>query len=107
MTASTRRRSFRWLRLFAYVALLSAISGWWLLQRASAAMGERSLEVGRELEKLKELMAGTTTMELNGERLTLTFADGTREATAGGAPSAPAPSKVRAAKPSGGQGSLL
>src|ERR1700761_465006 len=43
----------------------------------------------------------------SGERLTLTFADGTREATAGGAPSAPAQPKARAAKPSGGQGSLL
>jgi exodeoxyribonuclease VII large subunit len=43
----------------------------------------------------------------SGERLTLTFVDGTREATAGGAPSAPAPAKPRAAKPQGGQGSLL
>jgi exodeoxyribonuclease VII large subunit len=43
----------------------------------------------------------------SGERLVLTFADGTREATAGGAPSALAPAKKTATKPSGGQGSLL
>jgi exodeoxyribonuclease VII large subunit len=42
----------------------------------------------------------------SGERLSLTFADGVREATAGGAPSVPAP-KPRATKPSGGQGTLL
>ncbi|HEY5336766.1 MAG TPA: exodeoxyribonuclease VII large subunit [Rhizomicrobium sp.] len=42
-----------------------------------------------------------------GERLTLTFVDGAREATAGGAPSAPTAIKSRATKPSGGQGTLL
>jgi exodeoxyribonuclease VII large subunit len=43
----------------------------------------------------------------SGERLTLTFADGTREATAGGAATAPAPAKPRASKPSGNQGDLF
>lgn len=64
----------RWLRLGAYVLVLCSLSTWWLLHRASAAVTEHSLEVGRELAKMKELMAGTTIMELNGERMTLTSA---------------------------------
>jgi exodeoxyribonuclease VII large subunit len=43
-----------------------------------------------------------------GERLSLTFADGTREATAGGAPtSPPAASKPHMTKPKAGQGDLF
>jgi exodeoxyribonuclease VII large subunit len=42
-----------------------------------------------------------------GERLSLTFVDGVREATAGGAPSASSQAKPRVTKPQGGQGTLL
>jgi len=69
-----RSRALRWLRLGAYVAVLCGLSTWWMIHRAAAEFHERSLEVGHELAKLKDLMAGTTTMEFNGERLTLTSA---------------------------------
>jgi exodeoxyribonuclease VII large subunit len=83
-------------RLETLSRVLESISYKGVLDRGFALVKGTDGAIRRRAEAVK-----------SGERLTLTFADGTREATAGGAASAPAPAKPRATKPSGGQGSLL
>jgi hypothetical protein len=61
----------RW-RLGLYLAAITTCSTVWLAHRANAELRERALEVGRELDQLGKIAAGTTSFELNGARMALT-----------------------------------
>jgi hypothetical protein len=59
-------------RLGVFLVLVSSVSTWWQVHRVSAELSERSLSFGRQLGKLGELAAQSTTIELNGARMMLT-----------------------------------
>jgi hypothetical protein len=66
------RSGWRWVRLGAFLIVVSSVSVWWEVRKVSANLAERSLSFGRQLDKLSELSARTTTIELNGARMALT-----------------------------------
>jgi exodeoxyribonuclease VII large subunit len=74
--------------------VLEGISYRGVLERGFALVRGADGKIRRRAEAVK-----------SGERLSLTFADGEREAIAGGAPSAPV--RPRVTKPSGNQGDLF
>jgi hypothetical protein len=71
-TVKREGRWKRWLRLGVFLGALSCASTWWLVHAVSADFSERSLALGRQLDRLSEIARGSTTLELNGARLTLT-----------------------------------
>src|SRR5688500_15852581 len=66
-----KQRLWPWLRLSLYVSCLCILSTWWWVRHVSANAHARALEMGHELEKLRDIIAGTTTLTLNGQRVTL------------------------------------
>ncbi len=66
--------SVRWrrLRLGLYLTLIGTLSSVWAAHRAGAELSERALSVGRQLDRMSTIAAGTTTFELNGARMSLT-----------------------------------
>lgn len=71
----TERRIWRIARLSALCALVVALSAWYAVRQASAEFRERSLSIGRHIESLPSAFdpaAGTSTIRLNGQRITLT-----------------------------------
>lgn len=65
-------RFWAWLRLSGFLLALTAIGGVWQVRRVSAELSEHTLQIGRQLESWKDPQAGTTTLELNGQRLSIT-----------------------------------
>jgi hypothetical protein len=68
------RNTVRWrrLRLGLYLAAIATLSTVWLAHRAEAELSERAFSVGRQLDRMGTLAAGTTTFEVNGARMALT-----------------------------------
>jgi hypothetical protein len=66
--------SVRWrrVRLGLYLAAIATLSTVWLAHKAEAEVAERALSLGRQLDRLGTIAAGTTTFELNGARMALT-----------------------------------
>lgn len=84
-------------RLDGLARVLEGISYRGVLERGFALVRGADGSIRRRAEAIRA-----------GERLTLTFADGAREAVAGGAPiSAPSAAKPRVTKPKAGQGDLF
>ncbi|MEY4581098.1 MAG: hypothetical protein RL701_5801 [Pseudomonadota bacterium] len=67
-----RTRLIRWLRLLAFVAIIVGASAWWQVRRASARLTELSSSVGGQLSKMQEVANGTSTLKINGQRVSLT-----------------------------------
>lgn len=65
-------RARRLLRLSAFLFVVLGVSVWWEIRVVSAKVTERSLEMGRELSKMKDVLAGSSTLRLNGQRVSLT-----------------------------------
>jgi hypothetical protein len=67
-------KSVRWrrLRLGLYLAAIATLSTVWVAHRAEAELSERALSIGRQLDRMGTIAAGTTTFELNGARMSLT-----------------------------------
>jgi hypothetical protein len=60
-----------YLRAAAVLGCCLALSVGWLMHRVHAQLGERALEVGRQLEQTSGVHAGTTHLTLNGGQLAL------------------------------------
>ncbi|MET0285693.1 MAG: hypothetical protein ABW352_14535 [Polyangiales bacterium] len=67
-------KSVRWrrVRLGLYLAAIATLSTVWLAHKAEAEVAERALSIGRQLDRMSSIAAGTTTFELNGARMALT-----------------------------------
>ena len=61
-------------RVFAYSVVVLAMFATYGVHSARGAVGERSLALGRELDGVRELLASTKTVELNGQRMMLSTA---------------------------------
>ena len=58
-------------RISLLIACLAIVSGYFIAHRVHAELGERSLAVGRELERLPRDLAGTTILRVNGQEFAL------------------------------------
>jgi hypothetical protein len=67
-----KRRGMAWLRLALYFAVIVGLSAWWKVRQVSAALSERALSIGRTVESWRDPAAGTSTIRLNGARITIT-----------------------------------
>lgn len=68
------RSTVRWrrVRLGLYLAAIATLSTVWLAHRAEAELSERAFSIGRQLDRMGTIAAGTTTFEVNGARMALT-----------------------------------
>jgi hypothetical protein len=66
--------SLRWrrVRLGLYVAAIATASTVWVARRAGAELAERAFVVGRQLDRMAAIEAGTSSFEVNGARMSLT-----------------------------------
>lgn len=69
------------LRLSVFIGCLCALSSWWWVHRVSAHAEERAMQMGQELAKLRDLIAGTTALTLNGQPVTLSSASSDHSVT--------------------------
>lgn len=76
-----KSRGMGWLRLALYFAVIVALSGWWMARQVSAELSERALSIGRTVESWRDPAAGTSTIRLNGARLTITSVSSEDEVT--------------------------
>lgn len=60
------------LRLGLYLSVVVALSAWWKVRQVSAELSERALSIGRTMESWRDPAAGTSTIRLNGARLSIT-----------------------------------
>jgi hypothetical protein len=67
-----KRRGMAWLRLALYCTVIVALSAWWKVRQVSAELSERALSIGRTMESWRDPAAGTSTIRLNGARITIT-----------------------------------
>lgn len=67
-----RHNPMRWLRVFAFAGVVIALSAWWKVREVKAHFSELSASVGEQLLKLQKVAAGTSTLTLNGQRVSLT-----------------------------------
>lgn len=72
--ARTVSRSARLLRVVAYAAVVMCSLCAFGVHSARGAVGERSLTLGRELDKMRQLLGTTKAVELNGQRMLLSTA---------------------------------
>lgn len=63
---------WRWVRLGLYLAAVTTLSTIWLARKAEAELSERAFWVGRQLDRMATIAAGTTMFEVNGARMALT-----------------------------------
>jgi hypothetical protein len=68
------RGSVRWrrVRLGLYLAAIATLSTIFLTRRVEAEISERAFSLGRQLDRMGTIAAGTTTFEVNGARMSLT-----------------------------------
>ena len=66
MTTSQAKPRRRWLRVVLYGALLSTIAFGFVVHRAAAELGERSVRLGKGLENFAGLAGRTTRLTFNG-----------------------------------------
>jgi len=59
-------------RLALYLSVVVGLSAWWMAREVSAELSERALSIGRTIESWRDPAAGTSTIRLNGARITLT-----------------------------------
>jgi hypothetical protein len=66
--------SVRWrrVRLGLYLAAIATLSTIFLARRVEAELSERAFSLGRQLDRMSTIAAGTTTFEVNGARMSLT-----------------------------------
>jgi hypothetical protein len=60
------------LRLALYLSVVVALSAWWKVRQVSAELSERALSIGRAMESWRDPAAGTSTIRLNGARVSIT-----------------------------------
>lgn len=60
------------LRLGLYLTVVVGISAWWMVREVSAELSERALSIGRTVESWRDPAAGTSTIRLNGARISIT-----------------------------------
>lgn len=60
------------LRLGLYLSVIVALSAWWKVRQVSAELSERALSIGRTMESWRDPAAGTSTIRLNGTRVSIT-----------------------------------
>jgi hypothetical protein len=65
-------RVARVLRLAAFLAVVVAISAWWKVRQVSAELSERAMSIGRTMESWRDPAAGTSTLRVNGQRVSIT-----------------------------------
>lgn len=59
-------------RVALYLAILIGLSAWWMARQVSAELDERALSIGRTVESWRDPAAGTSTIRLNGRRISIT-----------------------------------
>lgn len=66
--------SVRWrrVRLGLYLAAIATASTAWVARTAGAELSERAFTLGRQLDRMAAIEAGTSTFEINGARMSLT-----------------------------------